>query len=268
MNPPWLHILLNSTRDLGRVSWIADAYNVSDIQHIETSIASSEFDTLGLQRMLWNDVKTGGSVVEKYSCAYGSIILIYEKSFPWKFPFEIAGHVLKLFHNPEKPFRIVIFGNRTERLPPAIGEKIEKEHINGGYTYGCRPDTIVVYRREEVIRVLIHECLHGSCSDPTGTTTARLEADTEAWAEVVLCAVVARGSAQGFRSLFTNQYGYSLRQCKKLVEYHNVKSEEDYAWRYTIGKLEVWRRLGLEEFQPRVRMDTRPLRSLKLTNTL
>lgn len=249
MNPPWLSILMQTVRGLystDQTAWIRDVYNRSDVMYIEKLVASSDFDTLGLQRGLWDAVKSGNAYVRKYSCLYGSILLIYEKDKPWKFPFEKVGSIMKLFYNPTTPFRVVFFGSRAERRMPIFGRNIEKEHINGGYTMPCDPGTIVVYRREEVERVFIHECLHASCSDPTGLGIPHVEADTEAWAEIIMCALVSRGNLGLFLDLFRDQMLYARKQSEKLALNHNVKTSDDYGWRYTTGKLQVWERLGFK----------------------
>lgn len=268
MHPPWLYNLLNSVRVIYRTPrpiWISEPLSSSDSTYLSTTVANSTFDTLGLQRELLDGIVNNTVIARKFTCAYGSIILLAEKEDPWQFPIDAVGRVLQIFHKEGQPFRVVFFGNRRLRLPPALGQPIQKEHINGGYTNPCDPGTIVVYRREEAIRVLIHECLHASCSDPHTTNLAETEADTEAWAELTLCALASRGKGIAFRSLFEKQVAYTLAQAAKAARDHGVRSADDYAWRYVVGKLDVWRRLGFAVPHVRERVSGRPLRSLRLT---
>jgi hypothetical protein len=266
MNPPWLEFLLAAVRPVHAEPWIRDVCNTADIDHIEKTVVSSDFDTLGLQRVLWDAVKADRAHLVKYTCSLGSIFIVYEREYPWKFPFEMVQRVLRLFYNPSKPFRVVFFGSRTERIAPESGKPIEREHINGGYTYPCNASTIVVYRREELVRVLIHECLHASCSDPRGLPLPMLEADTEAWAEIVLCALMSGGVKRRFLDLFDKQMIYASKQADGLALHHMLRDANDYAWRYTAGKIDVWRRLGF--VIPHYRVSRGHVLRLRLTTDL
>lgn len=257
--PPWLCHLLATVKNvasdkpsasagsgLAPVAWINDTYSVSDVEYIETCVKSSPFDTLGLQRDIYEGFKAGTVLLEKKSSIYGSVLVLYHKDQPWAFPYKAVGSVMKLFYKEGKPFRFLFFGSQVQRQIPIQGESVAAAHVNGGYTFPCNPQSVVVYRREEVVRVLIHECYHASCSDPQGIDLPYVEADTEAWAEITLCALAARGRFPVFNRLFRAQMEYARGQCKMLSEVYNVSEPSDYAWRYTIGKLNRWRALGFK----------------------
>ena len=72
-----------------------------------------------------------------------------------------------------------------------------------------------------------------------------VEADTEAWAEIALCALAARGREDNFRRIWKAQASYAASMGIMLANSYSVKGPGDYAWRYTIGKLNVWDQLGL-----------------------
>jgi hypothetical protein len=217
------------------------------VEYIESCVKTSPFDTLGLQRDIYEGFKAGTVVLEKKSSIYGSVMVLYYKDQPWAFPYKAVGSVMKLFYKEGKPFRLLFFGSQVRReLPTTQDEPVAAAHVNGGYTFPCNPQTIVVYRREEVVRVLIHECYHASCSDPQGIDLPYVEADTEAWAEITLCALAARGRLPVFNRLFRAQIEYARGQCKMLSEVYGVRVPSDYAWRYTIGKLNRWRALGFK----------------------
>jgi hypothetical protein len=255
-------IILENIKSLKNTPWIADSATPADATYIKKCIDESTFDTAGLQYKLYESLIEDSATLRKYSCPYGTILIVAENAYPWKFPFDTVGKILQLFWKPSsKPFRIVFFGSMVERRLPALGEPVGPQHINGGYTMPCDPGTIVVYRREEVERVLIHECFHASCSDPD-IALAHKEANTEAWAELIYCALVAGGRPttssmtnsrntqslfqQRFKSLFTRQMEYSAKQAAVLAQYYMVTGPDDYAWRYTVGKLDEWRRLGFD----------------------
>ncbi len=262
MPKPWLCHFLETVKAVSKsppVAWIHDPYSVSDVDYVKKCVESCQFDTEGLQKKIYDGFKAGTVALEKKSCPYGSVLVLYEKSAPWAFPYAAVGRVLQLFYRG-RPFRVLFFGSQTRRLmPQPLTEKVGARHINGGYTYPCDPGTIVIYRREEVVRVLIHECYHASCSDPKDTPVEKVEADTEAWAEVALCALAARGRDDLFRRFMRAQILYAYRQGAILITSYNVKTPEDYAWRYTIGKFGVWGQLGLMG-----RIPTKTLANLEL----
>lgn len=243
----WLCHLLETVKTVVKsppVAWIHDSYSVSDVDYVKECVESCKFDTEELQKELYTGFKAGTVALEKKSCIYGSILVLYEKSQPWAFPYAAVGRVLQLFYRGT-PFRLLFFGSQKRRLLPAVGSALDSCHINGGYTYPCNPQSIVIYRREEVVRVLIHEVYHASCSDPKNLELPFVEADTEAWAEITLCALAARGREDNFRRLWKAQVTYAASQAALLANSYSVKSPEDYTWRYTIGKLSVWEKLGL-----------------------
>jgi hypothetical protein len=145
----------------------------------------------------------------------------------------------------KKRVRILLFGHPKQRLTPLEGEPIQESHVNGGATYPCNEKTIVIYRKEEMTRVIVHELFHASCSDPYDEDTPHIEADTEAWAELVLCAMAAKGKKAPFIKYMNEQLVWSVNQAEFIRIHHNVNSEEDYAWRYLVGRLDVWKSLGI-----------------------
>ena len=103
----------------------------------------------------------------------------------------------------------------------------------------------MIYRKEEALRVLIHELLHATCTDNTGDHLPVMEAKTEAWAEVIYCCVLAHGNLEKALRLWNLQSAWIVAQTKKLIHSHNVNESSDYAWRYTVGKAEYLKSWGL-----------------------
>ena len=144
---------------------------------------------------------------------------------------------------PKRSVRVVLFGNPRIREPPKHGQPIEPIHVNGGYTNRCSTRTIVIYRAEEATRVLIHELFHGSCSDPS-LAIPYLEADTEAWAEIVYCAFMGQGKKDAFLQRMREQIRYAVSQAEWVRKHHKVEDARAYGWRYLTGRIRVWERLG------------------------
>ena len=64
-------------------------------------------------------------------------------------PWDLWGRILRLFSEPwRKSFKIFFLANKSLREFPEGDDPITPENINGGYTYRCDPETIVIYRAE------------------------------------------------------------------------------------------------------------------------
>lgn len=212
----------------------------SDLNYIQKLAEENDpFDELRLKKKTFQDLIKNKTKAWKTVSDLGEILYIGEDEPP----VHIWWRCVRLLS--KKPVRIVIFGNSNLRKMPHKGP-VKPEHINGGYAMRCDGSSIVIYRREEVTRVLLHELLHVSCSDPYHKDTPEIEADTEAWAEIIQCAMIAKGQENRFIPLMKEQIEYSVNQSEILQKRHNVNERSDYAWRYAIGRLDVWRRLGLE----------------------
>lgn len=145
----------------------------------------------------------------------------------------------------DRPYTVFWFAHPGRRLFPAAGRAVEAKHINGGYCMSCQPDTIVIYRAEDALRVLIHEMQHASCLDDHKRALPLIEAECEAWAEIFYSMFMAKKHGLGPEEGWRRQLSWSLAQDRRLIERHNVRLPTAYAWRYTVGKEPVWRKYGL-----------------------
>jgi hypothetical protein len=139
--------------------------------------------------------------------------------------------------------RILFYGHPSERFFPSPGEPVGPENVNGGYTNLCSQERIVIYRYEEATRVLLHELLHTACFDKE-KRVEDLEANTEAWTEIFLCALLSKGKSGLFNSLWLKQCMWIQAQCEILEKSGTVNGPQDYAWRYITGKRDVLYGLG------------------------
>jgi hypothetical protein len=132
--------------------------------------------------------------------------------------------------------------NSRKRVFPKEGIEIRPENINGGYTYPCNPETIMIYRAEDATRVLIHELQHSCCLDDMKLGVDQTEAETEAWAELLYIGFLSRGNKLKLNELLLKQSNWMIKQNRKVRKY--IRNTE-FPWRYTIGKEEVWRRWNI-----------------------
>jgi len=97
----------------------------------------------------------------------------------------------------------VYFTSLTKVLPNSNIQILEENNVNTAFTYTCRVDSeIVVFRKEEWLKVLIHETMHNFALDfsdmnykdvdqkivqlfPVTTRGNSFEAYTEFWAEIM-----------------------------------------------------------------------------------
>jgi hypothetical protein len=163
--------------------------------------------------------------------------------------------------------RIRTFPEKGDRVKPENinGDKIKPENINGGYTYSCNTQSIVLYRAEDATRVLIHELMHSSCADNHKNSVDIIESETEAWAELIYIALISEGKPYIFNALLRRQSEWMRKQNKKIKKYFmKDPSSQEFPWRYTIGKEDVWKRWGIlfeSEENPKVKIGN----SLRLT---
>jgi hypothetical protein len=139
--------------------------------------------------------------------------------------------------------RILFYGHPSVRSFNSPGEQLGPENVNGGYTNLCTQERIVIYRYEEATRVLLHELLHTACFDKE-KSVEELEAHTEAWTEIFLCAILSKGKSDNFSNLWLKQCRWINAQCDYLEKSNTVNGPQDYAWRYINGKRDVLKRLG------------------------
>jgi hypothetical protein len=248
--------------------WVVDQPTEDDLNHVMTEATQpSQFDPLQLRvtmlarlnaevspqpgKALMKQVKAGQAKLVCYRCSMGKVIAIVDPDTD--VPLEEWGRVFQAFGSQRpgngKPWRIVWFANPTPRLFPEDGSAPTPANLNGGYTYPCRPDTVVVYRKEEATRVLIHELLHAACTDDMDTPEAIRESLTETWAELFLVALRAHGSQRRAAALWRAQAQRIADQEAELTR-RGVLTPADFAWRYTVGRRHVLAALGIDLPEP------------------
>lgn len=235
----------------------------ADLHYIEKVATEADtFDVLGLKRQMWLAYQQGQARILKCQSDYGTILLLTFIHNPLKPEWNTWWRAARLL-SPRAQVRVLIFANPQLRLLPKAPAKIGPEHVNGGATMPCDPQSIVVYRKEEATRVLIHELFHSSCSDPYHKETPDIESSTEAWTELLLCAMAAKGLYKPWSTAVKQQFQWALRQEATTRDSGQVVSKADYGWRYLTGRLAVWRSLGLPV--PYIEGKYQPVSSLRFT---
>jgi len=206
----------------------------------------SEFDPHQIRKNMIDRAKNGKSSIHINTCKYGQVLVIYDNDTQYNdIPWALWGRILRLytesFSKNNKLFKIFFLASPHLREFPANGP-IGPTNINGGYTYPCNHETIMIYRAEDATRVLIHELMHSCCLDKMENGVDQVEAETEAWAELIYIGLLSRGTSQ-FYSMLQKQSEWICNQNEKVKTY--ITTPKQFPWRYTIGKEDVWRRWNI-----------------------
>lgn len=204
---------------------------------------ASAFDPKNTREEMMKQFLEGNLVECTKECEYGRItVILTDTTTKEDIPWELWGRILRMYGG-QTPYRVYVFAHPRRREFPRMGQPIEPEHINGGYTYPCQKNMIMIYRGEDATRVLIHELQHASCLDHAHHSVDQQEAETEAWAELIYIALLSEGAPSRFRVLHEQQSQWMCSQNHKVKRY--IGETQEFPWRYTVGKQEVWERWGI-----------------------
>jgi len=230
------------------ILWENSEASKRDLEFLKTEcMKESEFDVLNKRKTMYNQMIQGKSIVVFKKCKYGQIFAICDNAndIPW----ELWGRILRMYYEG-KQIKVFFLAHPSLRtFPKGVitseninAEFITPENINGGYTYTCNTETIVIYRAEDATRVLIHELQHASCLDKHHSIDL-LEAETEAWAELIYIGLLSGGKKCIFNDICNRQSEWIVKQNARVKKY--IGNTRTFPWRYTVGKEEVWRRWNI-----------------------
>ena len=240
------------------IKWETAEITPNDMKFLKEECSNhSDFDPLGKRNTMYNNMLQLKTFNMSMKCKYGQVMAIFEtKEQMAEIPLELWGHILRMFYEG-KPFKVYFLAHISLRKFPENGE-YTPENINGGYTYQCNPETIVIYRAEDATRVLIHELQHSCCLDKNENGVDLVEAETEAWAELLYVAILSGGNKNAFNDMLQKQSSWIVSQNARIKKQNGETKK--FPWRYTVGKEDVWRRWGLIKNAKYIKVD-----SLRLT---
>jgi len=191
-----IDILLDSVREEFKKQepiWTITSLSDHDIMFLhEECNKESEFDPTNKRQRMYQDLIKGKAPVVIATCPYGQITAVLEdEKQKEEIPWGLWARIFRMYSEKKgKPFKVYFLANTNLRKFPPGKQKITPENINGGYTYRCNHETILIYRAEDATRVLLHELQHSCCLDNPNHSVDQLEAETEAWAELLYVAVL------------------------------------------------------------------------------
>ena len=245
MNNILFKTLVENVKKLGNPIWSDDSITEKDKETLKKEANdTSAFDKFNLKKEIIEN-PSATYIVKK--CPFGRIIILTENPNEF-YPWATWGRILEWFG---AYYQIYLYSSKKERILPAQEGKQEgkqevgAEHVNGGYTYPCKHDCIVIYRYEEATRVMIHELLHASCTDNMKNSVEIREAATETWAEFILVSILSKGNFTKVKQLWLLQDHHIQDLNYTLYNFYNVKTINDYASRYTILREKVLESFGV-----------------------
>jgi hypothetical protein len=225
--------------------WIDDSPRIEDTNFLEKyATMNSQIDKVNFRAEMiakWRQENSGVNLkVRELPGRTRVVFLGTDKQWsqiPWSF-------WARIFQAVEHPIGYtLIYAHPQKRVDPAETRELTAVDINGGFSYLARQEVVVLYRYEELTRVLLHELLHTLGFDME-KSEENLEAYTEAWTELFLCALLSRGQINKFNKLWTDQVNWMVEQSESLQIEYNVNTSVDYAWRYIKGKVELLENQG------------------------
>jgi len=247
--------------------WKEVELSAKDMTFLQEECKSpSEFDPLNKRKKLIDNMVKGHARMQTMTCPYGQVCAIFDHGQQMKeMPWGLWGRILRMYSEKgKKAFKVFFLANTHLRLFPPIHEPITPIHINGGYTYPCNRETILIYRAEDATRVLLHELMHSCCLDNHKNGVDLVEAETEAWAELLYVGFLSQGDSTNFHTLLQKQSNWIQLQNQEVKKHMRAPTmmSIEFPWRYTIGKEEVWRRWNIiqQDSQHRTK-----IKSLRLT---
>jgi len=238
-----------------------------DLDYLEKECSQvSEFDPSNKRLEMITNMKNGSINLQILECDYGRLFYLHDETQVNDLPLDLWGRILrvstehalsteKVQSHPHK-FKVFFLANTHLRQFPEANHPVTAININGGYTYPCNRETIVVYRAEDATRVLIHELMHACCLDDMRLGLDQVEAETEAWAELMYIGLLSRGNTKLFHELLQKQSNWMASQNELLRQ--RMKHPIEFPYRYTVAKEEVWLRWGI----------FRPSKKIKINNSL
>ena len=146
-------------------------------------------------------------------------------------------HVLLPYSKPSctNHIKIHLFCSPHLKHMPVHGEVVGPKHLNSGYTYRCSPGSdIVIFRKEEWCKVLIHECFHYLGFDveidnpeyntevrklfPIDTEVNIAESYCEVWARLLNCCIVSVIDKKPLKGLIEKERIHSCKQLHSLLK--------------------------------------------------
>lgn len=244
--------------------WIDDSPRFTDTDLLQTNaLSESAIDEVNYRADMVAKWKAGEVILKIKELPGRTRVVFLGTEEQWhQIPWITWARIFQLVEHPIG--HVLFYADPRTRVDPIEKGELKAKDINGGYSYICSQELVVIYRFEEATRVLLHELLHTLCFDKE-KGVENLEAHTEAWTELYLCALLSKGSTVKFNKLWRQQVHWMIEQANTLSIERQVKTPTDYAWRYMLGKKDLLEKMGfLRDYTAGINQQP-PTQSLRFT---
>ncbi len=175
-------------------------------------------------------------------------------------------YVLKILFQRDYEQKVVYFETRLMKKFPKNNEILSPDHINSAVTFVDFQSNGVIYlfRREEVIKVLIHELIHSNLIDENIIFSKKNDAFNrlfcvnykvllnEAVTETLACIINIfiinitdnmknkNNKKTQINRMFIDEYNYSNYICKKIKDHYNIEKISDILKENNSGKCKYY----------------------------
>jgi hypothetical protein len=228
--------------------------NLLENFNISSYLSNNEFTSEGIQNSIIKNIKYGYEII-----SYNNTIIYFTKKkiVNNKIPI-IINHmftiikILKILFNRDtndNHQKVTYFETYNKKKFPKNNNVILGPHeVNSGLTFldFHKNGDIILYRKEEILKVLIHELIHSNLIDQKIIYSNKIknfsnmfcvkynillnEAFTESFATLInifYIHIINNLDKNVLNTMFNNELRYSIYICSKIIKYYNIKKIED-----------------------------------------
>lgn len=213
-------------------------------ENVDVYFKNNEFTSENIKEYILNNLKNG------YKLEYeNNTIIYYTKNL---FLPKIIIHIFKiikllkiLFNRTDYKQKIIYFETNKKKKFPNKNAILGPNEINSGLTFLVNGD-IILYRKEELLKVLIHELIHSNLIDEkiifskynkdfsnlfcVNYKILLNEAFTESFATIInlfYIHIINNFKINMLNTMFELEMKYSNQLCLKILDYYNIQNIED-----------------------------------------
>ena len=224
-----------------------ELYNNSEIDNLK----NNKFTSQNILNNIIETLKYSYIIIfENNSIVYYSKKSIKNNKIPKiiKHMFIIIKVLKILFNRNNHHQKVVYFETYNKKLFPLNNSILSPNEVNSGLTNldFHKNGTIILFRKEELLKVLIHELIHSNLIDEKIIFSDKIkgfsskfcvkynillnEAFTETFALILnmfYINIIANNTKLNLNIMFENELKYSDYICSKIMHYYNIKNIED-----------------------------------------
>jgi hypothetical protein len=249
------HIMLNNIKIKNIIKNPIKFIKITLLQivNINNYLEDNEFTSVGIKKSIINDLKYG------YEIKYDNNIIVYFSKniiLSNKIPIVIIHMftiiiLLKILFNRDTSNniqKVIYFETENKKRFPKDNNVILGPHeVNSGLTFldFHKNGDIILYRKEEILKVLIHELIHSNLIDQKIIYSDKIknfsnafcvnynillnEAFTETFATLInlfYIHIIGNLDIKYLNTMFKNELRYSTYICSKIIKYYNINKIE------------------------------------------